>query len=189
MKRLFLVLVIVAMLVIPSAVSALTTQNVSVTATPMFISISNAPGTWDVNAITGTGFILPDTQYYSNPLGDTTVPSDPVVDGECRFTITNTSNVHIDLTVTFPNHAGGDASTNSNAGTNGATTFGAYSYFSGDDYSTDKVIAKTAGSSVGYSDLGELTDIKWGLAYKSQSNAWTSATAMTSTVVITATLH
>jgi len=167
-----------------------TSQNVTVTATPSYIAIANAPGTWDVNDIVGVGnkgFIAVDTVYYSNPLGDCTSPSDPVVDGECRFTITNTSTIPTDLTVNFPDHTGGDASTNSDLGTNDTTKFGAYSYCTGMTYSTGKVIAKTTGSDPMKEDLAATTDIKWGLTYESQSDAWTSGTAMSSTVVITAT--
>jgi hypothetical protein len=170
---------------------ALTSQDVNVTATPAFISISNAPGTWTINGITGSGVIAPNTTYYSNPLGDTVSPTvGGVVDGECRFTITNTSTVAIDLTVTFPDHANGDASTNSNLGTNDTTKFGAKSYFTG-QLSGAWVIAKngTPVSGFGYTNLAATTNIKWGLMYISQSNAWTSGTAMTSTVNITATLH
>jgi hypothetical protein len=189
-KLLISIILAVALLLIPvSGVFAATSQNVTVTATPAYIAIANAPSTWTINDVAGAGgkTIAVNTQYYSNPLGDTTVPSDPVVDGECRFTVTNTSSVAIDLTVNFPDHANGDASTNSNDGTNLLGTFGAYSYCTGMTYSSGKVLAKASGSSAMKSGLAATTNIKWGLAYKSQSNAWTSGTAMTSTVVITAT--
>jgi len=195
MKRIIRVLtigllVLVLSLTITIPAFAATSQNVSVTATPAFIGIANAPGDWDINDLVGVGvkgFIAPDTVYHSNPLGDCTVPSDDVVDGECRFTITNTSTIITDLTVNFPNHAGGDASTNSDLGTNDTTKFGAYSYCTGMTYSTGKVIAKTAASDPMKEDLAATTNIKWGLTYESQSDAWTVGTAMTSTVVITAT--
>lgn len=193
MKKKILVGILAAialLTVMTGPASAATYQDITVTATPSFISISNAPGTWDVNDIVGVGnkgFIAVDTVYHSNPLGDCTTPSDPVVDGECRFTITNTSTVPTDLTVDFPDHTGGDASTNSNLGTNDTTKFGAYSYCTGMTYSTGKVIAKATGSDPMKEDLAATTDLKWGLTYESQSNAWTSGTAMTSTVVITAT--
>jgi len=172
---------------------ALTSQDVEVTATPAFIGIANAPPDWAPNDIVGDevspkGFIAPDTIYYSNPLGDELSPSDPIVDGECRFTITNTSTIKINLTVNFPNMAGGDASTNSNLGTNDTTKFGAYSYFSGENYSTQKTIAENVSSAIAYGNLTAGTPILWGLAYESQSNDWTSGTAMTSTVAITATV-
>jgi len=192
MKRLLLSLILALALTFGAAIPAfaLTAQDVEVTATPAFIAISNAPGTWTVNDIVGVGtkgVMTVDTVYYSNPLGDCTIPSDPVVDGECRFTITNTSTVITDLTVNFPDHAGGDASTNSNLGTNDTTKFGAYTYCTGMTYSTGKVIAQSAASDPMKEDLAATTNILWGITYESQSDAWTSGTPMTSTVVITAT--
>ena len=191
MRKLLLGIGLALLLMVLSVVPAFadTSQNVTVTATPGYIAIANAPSAWTVNDVAeATGkFILVDTQYYSNPLGDTTIPSDPVVDGECRFTVTNSSTIITDLTVNFPDHTGGDASTNSNLGTNDTTKFGSYSYCSGMTYSTGKVIAKATGSDAMKEDLAATTDIKWGLSYLSQTDAWASGTNMTSTVVITAT--
>lgn len=189
-KLLAVVLAVVLCIGMGIPALAATSQDVTVTATPAFIAIANDPGTWTVNDLVGVGtkgVMVVDTVYYSNPLGDCTIPSDPVVDGECRFTITNTSSIITDLTVNFPNHAGGDASTNSDLGTNDTTKFGAYSYCTGMTYSTGKVIAKTAASDPMKENLAATTNIKWGLTYESQSNAWTSGTSMTSTVTITAT--
>ena len=190
-KLLVAMLLVLALIVVPvTPALALTAQDVTVTATPAFIAISNAPGTWTINDIVGVGtkgVMVIDTIYYSNPLGDCTSPSDPVVDGECRFTITNTSTVITDLTVNFPDHASGDASTNSDLGTNDTTSFGAYVYCTGMTYSTEKVICKKAASLPMKEDLAATTNILWGITYESQSNAWTSGTPMTSTVTITAT--
>jgi hypothetical protein len=190
-KLLIAVMLVLALVLVPvTPAFALTSQEVTVTATPAFIAIANDPSTWTVNDIVGVGtkgVIVVDTIYYSNPLGDCTEPSDPVVDGECRFTITNTSTIITDLTVNFPDHSGGDASTNSDTGSNDTTKFGAYAYCTGMTYSTGKVIAKHAASDPMKEDLAATTDIKWGLTYESQSDAWTSGDAMTSTVTITAT--
>jgi hypothetical protein len=110
------------------------------------------------------------------------------VDGECRFDTTNGGNVAIDLTVNIPDFSGGDASTNSNLGTNGATTFGAYTYVSGVAFAS-KVIAKASASSVAISNLAASANKYWGIMLTTQSNAWTSATAMTSSCTIAATIH
>lgn len=191
MRKLLVVMVLALALILVPVTPALaaTEQEVTVTGVPAFIAISNAPATWDINDVAeATGkTIAPDTLYYSNPLGDTTIPTvGGAVDGECRFTITNTSTVIIDLTVLFPDHTGGDASTNSETGANGATSFGAYSYFSGQIQGA-WVVAKDTGSAAGLEDLAATTNIKWGLIYESQSDAWTSGDAMSSTVTITAT--
>jgi len=189
-----LALVLIVGQTVPLLAAAGTTQDITVTATPAFLSIELDVTTWVPNDIVGDGVtpkgtIGPDTVYHSNPLGDETSPSDPVVDGECRFTIDNTSTVAIDLTVNFPDHTGGDASTNSDTGANGATTFGAYSYCTGMTYSTGKVIAKTTGSDPMKENLAADTDLQMGLTYESQSDAWTSGSAMASTVVVTATVY
>ena len=187
-KILAIILSLTLLLTFATPVLGATSQDVTVTATPEFIAIANAPADWEVNnEVAGSGVIQVDTLYYSNPLGDATIPTvGGAVDGECRFTITNTSTVITDLTVLFPHHAGGDASTNSDTGANAAGSFGAYSYFSGQIQGA-WVVAKNAGSAAGLEDLAATTNIKWGLIYESQSDAWTSGTPMTSTVSITAT--
>lgn len=164
---------------------AATSENVTVTATPEYIAMTNDPDTWTLNALTGAGVVDIDTIYYSNPLGDTTTPSDPVVDGECRFTITNTSTVVTDVFVVIGNFSGGDANmTNSDDGTNGATSYGAYSYCTGMTYSTGKVICKTTGSLATKEDLAATTDIKWGLTIETQTNAWAGGSSSTATATV-----
>lgn len=192
MKKLRLVIVglVLALLLslIPTVtVMADTSDDVTVTATPVFIAITSAPITWTVNEETGDSLIDPNTEYWSNPLGDTTVPSDPVVDGECRFTVTNTSTVVTDLTVNFIHFTGGDAMQNSETGSNGVGEFGSYAYCTGMTYSTGKVICKNSGSLAMKEDLAATTDIKWGVSCYTQSDAWTSGSNMTSTITITAT--
>ena len=111
-----------------------------------------------------------------------------MVDGECQFTATNDGNVAIDITINFPDHTGGDASTNSNSGygTNGASSFGASSYISGLAWPGGAVTLQASGSSVSIDALAASGTKKFGIAYKAQSGAWTSATAMNSTVALTA---
>jgi len=188
MRRLVISFILaVALLIVPvSGVLAATTAEVTVTAVPSYICIANAPIDWTINGITGSGVIEPSTTYYSNPLGDTTSPTTTgAVDGECRFTITNTSTVATKYTVIFADPVAGD-STNGNTGTAGPTTFGAKTYFTG-QASAAWVVAKNAGSDIAYPSLAASTDIKWGLIYASQTDAWASGTSMVSTVTITAT--
>lgn len=189
MMKLFGLLAVLGLLagvLTPSVAFAATSQNVTITGTPTFIAITNSPGDWTINGITGDSRMDIDTLYYSNPGGDTVAPSATVVDGECRFTVTNaSSNVALDLTVNIPDFTGGDATANSNTGSNGAATFGAYSWYSGMTYS-GKVVAKSTGSSALYSDWSGST-LKWGMEIETQSGAWTTGTAMSSTATITAT--
>ena len=193
MKRRFILSVILA-LVLTLSISlpamALTSQDVTVTATPEYLAISNAPTTWSVGDVGAgtTARIIVATTYYTNPLGATTQPTElGILDTECRFTITNTSTVAIDLTVNFPHFTGGDAMQNSGTGSGGVGEFGAYSWASGAVYSTGKVVALITGSGVMKDALAATTDIKWGLTISTQTDVWTSGAAMNSTVTITAT--
>ena len=186
--KLLSILAPVALLVSVSVmpVYAATSQDVTVTATPEFISIANSPGTWTINNLTGSGVIDVDTVYYANPGGDTNVPTATVVDGECNFTITNTSTIATDLTLSMATFSGGDANmTNSETGLNGATSYGAFSYFSGELYA-NKVIIKISGSDVGLDALGATTNIKWGAEVETQTDAWTGGDSSTSTLTIAA---
>jgi len=190
MDKIRLVLVLVLLLFLVQAVPVLAAPSVTVTvnATPAYLSLTIAPDTWDVNGITGSGVVGTNTTYYSNPLGDILVPSDPTVDGECRFTITNASTVATNITVNFADFVGGDAITNGDTGSNGAATFGAYSWNSGDTtYATNRTIAKTAGSDYMHSNLAATTNIKFGLTLQTQTNAWTSGVLMQAVVTVTLT--
>lgn len=190
-KLVFSVLLSLALLLsLPvSQVFAATEDTVTVTATPAFISCSNAPGTWTLNDIVGDGVspkgtIAPDTMYYSNPLGDGTAPSATVVDGECRFTLTNTSTVTTDVFITVGDFSGGSANmTNSNDGSNGASSFGAHSYCTGMTLAS-WVVCKASGSAVTKEDLAPTTDIKWGLGIETQTGAWAGGTSSTATITI-----
>ena len=192
MKRLLITFIlVVALLVLPvSEALAATSAQVTVTAVPGYIEISNSPGTWTINGITGNGYISTNTTYYANPTGDNITPESPVVNGDCRFTLTNNSSVNCTITVNFSDFTGGDAMTNGNTGSAGTTTFGAYSYHSGmTTYASDKVISKDTGSD-GWSD--NLTPaqgtLDWGVEITTRTDDWTSGTSQTSTVTITATL-
>lgn len=172
----------------PLGVQAATSDTVTVNGTPGYITITNAPDYWDVNGIVGVGVISVNTVYYSNPLGDTDSPSDPVSDTECYFTITNGSTVATNITVDFSDFAGGMTMTNSGTGNNGATEFGAYSYNENDvTYATNKTICQTSGSDYMHSNLAAATDLDWGLELETRTDAWTNATVMQATVTITAT--
>lgn len=190
MKRLVTAVILaVALVIVPvSGVLADTSQDVTITAQPGYIAIANSPDNWTINdvGLAGGKYINPDTIYYSNTQGDTTPPSSTVADNECHFSVTNTSGIATNIVVNFPNHTGGDASENSNLGTNDTTKFGAYGYVSGQLFA-NKVILEATGSDNLISSLAATTDFKWGIMYESQSNDWASGTAMTSTVVITAT--
>jgi hypothetical protein len=185
-------LVVLLSVAIPA--SANTTATITVTATPAFIGIAIAQSTWTINGIDGSGLVTNNTTYYSNATGasgDVTPPSATVVDGECYFTIVNTSTIATDITANMADFTGGDASTNINTGyaNNGANTYGASTYISGAAWTAGAVILKSSASSAMKSDLGATTDLLFGVALKTQSGVWASPTAMSSTITVTATAH
>ena len=188
MKRLLISFVLaVALLAVPIAGALAATDTVTVTATPSYLGISNAPNTWTLNGITGNSVIESATTYYSNPGGDTTPPSATVAAGECRFTITNTSSVPTYVVIDIADFTGGsDPMTNSNAGTNGAGVFGAFSWYEGMTYSS-KVIAQKTGSDNLTDNLAAGDPLKWGMEILTQSDAWAGGTSSTATITITVT--
>lgn len=178
-----LALVLILGLLLGGQVSA---TDVTVTASPSYISFSSAPTTWTLNGITGGGKIDENTTYYANPLGDTTPPSSTVVNGECQFTWTNDSTVNIVITCNWGAFTGGDATmTNGNTGSNGATTFGAYSWYSGMTYSS-KVITKSSGSDSLYTTSTPGEDKYWGAEITTRTDTWTGSGDSTATLSITA---
>jgi hypothetical protein len=176
-------------------VNAATYQDVTVTATPQYLTVTNAPGTWTINDLgTGSentkGKIAVDTVYYANPVNgadDTTPPSATVVDGECNFTGDDTgSTLDTDWVFTWGSFSGGDANmSNSDDGTNGAISYGAYSWYSGMTYAS-KVIVKSAASDVTV-DAHTPGSLKWGVEIETQTNAWTGGSSSTSTLTLTIT--
>jgi len=190
-KLLIPVILVIALAILPvSSVLAATSAQVTVTAVPGYIEISNAPSTWTINGIAGNGVLSANTTYYASATSDNVTPTGAVADGECYFTITNASSCNTTVTVNFGNFSGGLGMNNSNDGGNTGTTFGAYSYYTGlSDYAS-KVLAKASGST-GWSD--NLTSaqgtLKWGLEVLTQGDDWGSGSdTMTATVTLTATV-
>lgn len=187
-RLLLCLLIFLSSLVIAPVYANVYTQDVIVTATPTYVGISVTPLTWILNGITGDHKMRVNTTYYSNPLGDTVSPSPVVLNTECRFTLVNSSTIATDITLDIADFIGGDASVNSNLGTNGPTNFGAYSYVSGDLF-VAKVVAKSFLSSILISTLPALTNRKFGIELTTQSNPWVSGISSSSITTVTATEH
>ena len=192
MKRILFTLLAVLALVLSIGVpvfgAAGTTQDITVTATPKYLAIEIDVLTWVINGITGTGVIDPSTTYYSNPIGDTTAPTATVVDGECRFTVDNTSTVHTNLKLHWHTFTGGDANMiNVDTGAADATHFAGFCYLSGALLSA-KVQVTIADIEVKH-DLGETTDVKFGLQIDTQTGAWAGGDPSTATVTMTVEAH
>ena len=171
---------------------AATTAVVTVTGTPAYIAITISPTTYTINSDTGgnSGMNI-NTTYYSNPLGGTTSPSATVVDGECDFTISNTSSVAADYTGNMSDGSGGsNAMTNVNGATPGAASYAAYAYYSGETFAS-KVLLKSSGSTLGNfkSNVTAAASLKVGFQFATQTGAWTGGIGSTYTLTITATVH
>ena len=201
-KSLIAILLALVLAVVPAAgVFAQSSDDVTVTADPLYLSITNtnddSTDTWLINGLgTGTesGQININTTYYANPItdgDDTTPPSDTVLGTECYFTVTNAAGADTcDLTVTWGAFTTGHATmTNSDAGTNGADLYGAYCWYEGmTTYSTSKVIVKSSNSDKMYTTgLAAEASLKWGVEILTRTNAWAGGTSSTSTLTITAT--
>lgn len=185
--RLGVTLLLLFLFVLPLPVYAAASDTVTVNATPGYVSITNAPNTWDMNGITGSGAVAVNTRYYANPNGDLVAPNNPVVNGDCRFTITNASTVATNMTVTCSDFGGGMTMTNSNTGGNGATAYGAYCWNSGDAYPANQTVVMSVGSSYMHSNLAATTNLLWGMDITTRTNAWTNSTLMQATATLTAT--
>lgn len=90
-------LILVIGMVIP--VSAATTQDVTVTATPTYLAITNSEASWAVGVVATSG-----TYWWT---GDTTAPEEPFIDGDMKSTITNTGSIASDVDVKVAAFTGG----------------------------------------------------------------------------------
>lgn len=191
-KTLIAILVALALTVVPAAgVFAATSDTVTVNATPVFISIAVTEASWTING-GGDGLIRKDTEYYATVANTTAAPGNPVDDDDCYFSLTNSSTVATDITLTCTDFTGGDNWTNAESKTNGANAFAMLSYFSGDswtNFATSGVIVKKSGSSVGKSDLAASTGIKFGIGFDSPTGDPTSGIAQSGTITVSAVEH
>jgi hypothetical protein len=191
LKVLLPLVAVISALIYAIPVFAATTAPVTITQQFAFISISNSASSYTLNSDnSANGLVSASTTYYSNPLGSTTPPSSTVTDAQCEWTMTNGSNIAIDLTWTMQNFAGGsDNSSNGNTGSAGATSYGCYTYISGVLLSS-AVVCKSSASGVGLSNmLPATTTKKWGIEFLTQTGAPSGSSAETSTLLCTATAH
>jgi hypothetical protein len=188
--RVLIIVAVLGLLLLPIKVMAASTATIIVTNSPYFVSVTITPSSWSINGLTGSGLVNNATTYYSNPLGDTLSPTvGGATNSQCYFNAANGMAIAVDLTVTSSNFSGGsDNSTNSNNGTAGATSYGAYTYFSGQT-NLQWVICKSAGSSIGYSNLGSGGNVNFGLIIAEQTNAWSGGTPSSSTITVTSSAH
>ena len=77
-----------------------TTQDVTITATPTYIALTNSEASWPV------GTVIASTAYWWT--ADTLAPAEPFVDGDMKSTITNTGSVAEDIDIKVAAFTGGD---------------------------------------------------------------------------------
>ena len=191
MRKAILSIALALMLLFVFAVPvfAATSDTVTVSATPVFISIAVTEASWTING-GGDSLIRVDTEYYATVANDTTAPTvGTVVDADCYFNLTNSSTVATDITIICSDFSGGDAWTNAEARTNGANAFAMLSYFTGDtwaDFATSGVVVATSGSAVAKDGLAASTGIKFGIGFDSPTGDATVAGAQSGTITVSA---
>jgi hypothetical protein len=85
------ILVVVALLGMSAPSFAATTQDVTITATPTYIALTNSEATWAIGAV-----VINTTYWWTD---DGNAPAEPLVDGDMKTTITNTGSVAEDIDI------------------------------------------------------------------------------------------
>ena len=181
---------VISALVYAIPAMAATTAPVTVTQVFAYISISNSASTYTLNSDnSANGLVTQATTYYTNPLGSLTAPSATVTDAQCEWTMTNGSNIPIDLTANMSNFSGSGENSTNGSGTAGATAYAAWTYISGAALSAKVVMASAASSAMLSNMLVATTTKKWGMMFTTQSNAPASGGSSTANILVTATAH
>jgi len=193
MRKILVSAVLALVLVTSAAVPAFAADyaDVTVTATPAIIAITNAPTDWTMNdsgaTAPGDDAIRHASTYYSNDADNTAQPSATVDDGECRFLLTNTGTLNLDIAIAFSDFTLGDTMPNSDTGSATATDFGAKAYVSGDSFpGSELTVAGTAQVIANLPHTASNTK-KWGVVVYTRTDAFTSTTSMEATITLTAT--
>jgi len=101
MRKRFWSLTLALALLAASAVPvfAATTQQVTVTATPEYIALTNSEASWAAGNVAASG-----TYWWTS---DTEAPEEPFVDGDMKSTITNTGSIAEDIDIKVAAFTGG----------------------------------------------------------------------------------
>lgn len=162
MRKLLGLLLACLLVLIPIGITgAATSANVSVNATPAYVTISNSPDTY------GFGTVQTSTNYSSS---------------QAHFTITNGSSVNIDITIGCnATWAGGNGWTHDDSGTPGSTTAALYA---SPDTGTFNIIVKNATPNDLYTNEGGAS-LDWELRLMSPT-VFDDGVLKTNTVTLTA---
>ena len=100
LMRIVVILTSLVVAILPmTGVFAATTADVTITATPEYLAITNDTGNWAIGAIAANT-----TVYFT---ADDLVPAEPLVDGDMKGTITNTGSVTSDVDIKCADFTGG----------------------------------------------------------------------------------
>lgn len=173
MKRLIItIFMVVVMVVLPvSHAFAATSQDVTITATPSYLSISNSPSSW------APGTVATSSSYWSK--GST--PTFPLDDAECQFTVSNNGSIQVDITATSFNFTGGVGWTI--AGSVGADTVVLKVGKSG-DANEDAMVTLTTSAQAFIADLAASGTLKWEM--KLDTGTFTDGVEKSGKVTLTA---
>ena len=98
--RVLLILTAVLLAVMPfTGVFGAATADVTITATPEYLAMTNDSGNWTIGAIAEAT-----TVYFT---ADTLVPAEPLVNGDMKGTLTNTGSVTSDIDIHAHTFTGG----------------------------------------------------------------------------------
>ena len=135
------------------------------------VAVTNSPSS------KAFGVVAASSTYYAYG----SAPSNPVVDGECTFTITNTGTGQIDTTIKGTAFSGGVGWTLT-SGSPGSNTVRITAYYSGQDPASGVVL--TTSDQAFYQNLAASGTIKWD--FKMETGTFTDGAGKTGTITITA---
>lgn len=177
--RILSVALVLAFALIPfGSAFADTTADVTVTATPTYIAITNSVSTWAIGTVGETA-----TKYWS---AAGTAPAEPLVDGDMKSTITNTGSVAEDISVHAHNFTGG-AGWTLHGTTPGENVVVLSAGATGDaNLAAMRHLVDTTPQSL-KSNLAAAGTIKWCMELK--TGTFTDGVEKSGTVTITAVIH
>lgn len=100
-RRLLLILFALVVAILPLTVSAATTQDVTITATPTYIALTNSEATWAI------GVVVESHEYYWWTTDGNAPAPEPFEADDMKSTITNTGSVTEDIDLHGHDFSGG----------------------------------------------------------------------------------
>jgi len=173
MKRLIISVVLaLSLLIVPvSGALAVSSQDVEVTADPIYVSISNTPTSEALGLVAENS-----TTWAIGP-----APADPLVDAGCTFTVTNDGEVAVNINIQATDFTGGLGWTL--ASTVGEATVVMKAGKLGDAHTA--MIVLTTSSEAFISSLATTSSMKW--EFNLQTGTFTDGVLKTNAITLTAT--